>query len=534
MAPTCHPRSMCSTPIPTGYTCPCGTLQPCSDPTHFCPASALLPLRVARGYYAVASSSASGTAVYKAQAACPVGSFCVDGVQLPCRAGTYGVARLQAAASGCTACPLGSYSSNDGAVGPASCLLCPIGSFADASGSAFCTPCPAGTANAARGGTSAAACSRCPESLASLTGASTCADPRTASLVYTGPLATAINVVAFSPSGALSDDALTRMFVTVLLPFFIVGIAPSAYLLVLKLARVNPVVSRSRVVQAVRAFLHARDLFATSHDYDDGTHPLILQSSLGGAVSILAYGIIACIASALVLQYFYRNTIVTTSLLPADLQTLQGFAGTPVFAVDGSTRIGIAPVTASRGLELRVAAFGPSCAAPSLSAAHELLAGNFSGSISATDPESAAWLFTFACYDCALSLEASVVLAFPPVCQAFVVTATAIGASGSTSVASFTVTGPSPVAISGGALLESAAITLAPRLEVVEDLTTGVSSRGYTIDQPTVVLATATAPAAVTLTIQVSVSDVYALVEAVQVRRLDDGWGEEGSPRTSL
>ena len=409
---------------------------------------------------------------------------------------------------------------------PASCLFCPVGSYADASGSAFCTPCPAGTANAASGGASAAVCARCPEPLASLAGASACADPRAASVVYAGTVATAINVVDFSPPETLSDDALVRMFVAVMLPFFVVGIAPSIYLLVLKLARVNPVTSRNRFVRAVRGFLHARDLFSTAHDYDDGTHPLNLQSSLGGAMTILSYGVIAGIAAALVLQYYYLNTIVTTALLPADLQTLQGFAGTRAFAVDSSTRIGVAPSTASRGLELRVAASGPSCSTPSFVPAGALLAGNFSASLSAADPASAAWQFTFACYDCALSLEASVALSFPPACQAFVVTATAIGASGSTSVASFAITGPSPVAASGGKFLESADISLAPRLEVVQDLRSGASSRGYTIDQPDVVLATAAAPAAVTLAIRVSVSDVYALVEAVQVRFDDDGGGE--------
>ena len=143
-------------------------------------------------------------------------------------------------------------------------------------------------------------------------------------------------------------------------------------------------------------------------------------------------------------SYEYSNSLLTTSLLPAALPTLQQLATLP--AHDAVNALpAIAPASISRGFELRVTAFGPPCGAPSLDVA-SLLGGAFKPRVTSANSTSASFVHSFACPDCAFGPLSSVRVTFPPACQAFLITAVSVGATGSVSVASVVATNPSPVA----------------------------------------------------------------------------------------
>jgi hypothetical protein len=92
-------------PCPAGYTCkqasyfvpalghPAytrGALSPaaCQQSASFCPERSAEAVAVSRGYYTVLDTSFM---VYKEQRICPVGHFCLNGLQFACPAGTYGI-----------------------------------------------------------------------------------------------------------------------------------------------------------------------------------------------------------------------------------------------------------------------------------------------------------------------------------------------------------------------------------------------------------------------------------------------------------
>jgi hypothetical protein len=92
---------------PPGYACPCAGPIPCLSPASFCPGDLAAPFAVNQGYY----SLPEGSAVKTQQAPCPVGSYCTEGVRMPCPPGTVGLPGQdqQVAVSGCSKCAAGSY-----------------------------------------------------------------------------------------------------------------------------------------------------------------------------------------------------------------------------------------------------------------------------------------------------------------------------------------------------------------------------------------------------------------------------------------
>ena len=127
---------------PQNLTLPCGMTPP-----HYCPENHSHPLSTGLGYYAtgfVMQSSmtaltdfASGSVKvggFTSQTQCPRGSYCVDGVRLPCAAGRYGstVANTNSSCSGlCTEgyfCPEGSSSPKQFPCGTDATVFCPRGS----------------------------------------------------------------------------------------------------------------------------------------------------------------------------------------------------------------------------------------------------------------------------------------------------------------------------------------------------------------------------------------------------------------------
>ena len=221
--------------------------MPCNSPTAYCPAGGVSPVPVSRGCYALATEG-NGTfsgIYFAAQAPCPVGSFCIDGIRSLCLPGTYGVAPLQSGPAGCEACPSGTFTADAGSVGIGACLPCPKGSVAELPGSSFCVPCPALTSNALTGASSTNACVPCGDAAravnlstsvltgtpASFAGSTQCVALASATLVFADSFATANLVV--EPANSFYD---TRPYlVAVLLPIAFIGAFPMIYLMVYRL-----------------------------------------------------------------------------------------------------------------------------------------------------------------------------------------------------------------------------------------------------------------------------------------------------------
>lgn len=94
---------------------------------------------------------------------CPIGSFCVGGVQTPCAAGSYAA---EAGASACTPCGPGMFSATTGSVDAATCQPCPRSTFSQTNVSASCTICPRGFTTDVTGSNAAALCRAMPECIA--------------------------------------------------------------------------------------------------------------------------------------------------------------------------------------------------------------------------------------------------------------------------------------------------------------------------------------------------------------------------------
>ena len=89
---------------PAGYFCVAGASipNPCGADSVYCPAGSSVPTSVNVGYYSV------GTVGQRSdKQACPLGSFCLDGVAYPCSGGRY--ANATGLSSCITPCPSGFY-----------------------------------------------------------------------------------------------------------------------------------------------------------------------------------------------------------------------------------------------------------------------------------------------------------------------------------------------------------------------------------------------------------------------------------------
>jgi len=120
---------------------------------------------------------------------CPSGSFAT----LPgtssctlCLVGFYGTgAGKLDAASGCSACPPGTFGPSAGAGSIDGCQGCPVGTYS-LGGQSACTACPEGTFSPTLNATSLATCLTCPPNTYSLDGAGACTDCPVGEYSYEG------------------------------------------------------------------------------------------------------------------------------------------------------------------------------------------------------------------------------------------------------------------------------------------------------------------------------------------------------------
>ena len=159
---------------PVGYECPDGRPIPCSGLASYCPGNTRAPVTPAPRYAATAPvTTASGTVALTGQRLCPVGSFCVGGVEEACPPGTIGAYVGAHTASGCVKCGQGKYSPLPGRA--ANCLPCPFGAAlpAYATGANQCAWCPAVPAGGGSAG-GGSCVQTCPSGWYSLGGPTAC------------------------------------------------------------------------------------------------------------------------------------------------------------------------------------------------------------------------------------------------------------------------------------------------------------------------------------------------------------------------
>ncbi|POM58887.1 hypothetical protein PHPALM_36409 [Phytophthora palmivora] len=130
----------CTAPCPVGFYCPTGTadysLFPCMQRTSFCRLGSSIPIAVDAGYFTVATQAGLRTD----ETICPIGSYCIGGVQRLCPESTYGSTPglTSTTCSGkCQSgyvCPQGSTSARQSP--------CAAGSYSR--NGKFCSPCSPG------------------------------------------------------------------------------------------------------------------------------------------------------------------------------------------------------------------------------------------------------------------------------------------------------------------------------------------------------------------------------------------------------
>lgn len=237
------------------------------------------------------------------------------------------------------------------------------------------------------------------------------------------------------------------------------------------------------------------------------------NTSTGGALSVLALGTVVCFVILVILDYFYANTLVSSTLLPVDLRTLEHFARTDAAAVksSSSTISSIFPPIESV-LQIQLTTVqGPGCRSPTVMSSG-LLAGNISV-LSATQTR-----LTFTCFDCVLGPFSALTLAFPPTCQSFHVTAVCVGATRSIFLASLTVPSGTNARNSNVMVLSSASIAFRPHLEIFNDTTSGTVTHGYSFSEPSLSEELAVAPVSVKLVLDLSVDSTYSLTTRTNLR----------------
>ena len=450
------------------------------------------------------------------QKACRVGSFCSGGIEYECPAGTFGVDAMQINESDCVKCPVGTYNANSGSVGISACLLCPTGTYADDMGSDQCKMCPLSTFNSGVGGNSSAQCIRCTGATISLPGSSKCHALGSASFSSASRVAIIRNVIP--PELRASDPVKLAIYICT--PIATIFSLPSLILVVLAIRK--QCLKRGRGVhggpKTFQACLHGIDVYALAHDVDEGEHPIKQRTNLGGAFSLLATGAFICIAIYLGIDYYVDNALLTSSLLPAELPILLGYASVPAHRVESRSLPPFFDRGYARGLEIHVFTHGPKCGDPTLQVS-ALLSGNFSSSVDSMNATTASFEHSFVCLDCSFGPLSSASITYDSSCQAFHVIVALVGATGSESLASFRVADSSSVNV-----LSSVDIRVFPQLQLFNDTTARplVSKRGYIIGDASLSISTVhpsvSTQLATVLNLDLSVGNAYTLMTVLPIR----------------
>lgn len=467
----------------------------------FCPAGSYSPFP---GAVNVSSCSA-----------CPPGSYgLAEGASacVPCPAGSASAAVGATSAAVCARCPPTAYAPP----GSSACTPCPPSSFPDATQSSCLVgvvPCPATTTPLAAGSAtcvplvctppltmtpaSATACLGCPLGTSgsppnctacsggtaacpggtSLALASFAAGLTAAAAAACPPLAASVApaAVASPPPAAPLSSALTVLNFGITLAALLLAVVLALAARACAAARHAAAIDRA--VQAAKPYIRYVDAFSLLHPVKEGASPVLHSTALGGALTLLALGVLALLAAYLALDYVESNIAATTAINVLARGTWAAVRLWPwaAAAVSGGAR--------ASGVFLRVTASGEpgACAAPLAAPVGAGLAAGawaVSGGVPACGGATGVAQFTLACAACVFSPTSSLSFNLHYSCQALQIEAGAVDAMRTVELFSLP---PDLTAAPPGALLASVSWTLAPLLSLLNDTVGSSSALGYTL-----------------------------------------------------
>jgi DNA-binding beta-propeller fold protein YncE len=472
---------------PPGYVCSCGAPVPCNSPDEICLPNAVTITPPSDGYFSIPEVDG---AVRIAQQICPIGSYCQQGRRHPCPRGTTGRYEMQVDVSSCEPCRAGTYlalaaGQRASAAGTSACLPCPRGSYAAFTGMSFCRWCPANTHMRTPGG----ACEPCDANYYSLGGPTLCVPIQAGMNVLTWlsfahyTVATAKSNAGVGSSASTTDSTGA---VTIAVPLVIAGIS---VLLLLVVVLLRYTIRKSKAYALAKRMLRTVDMFGLQHTVPELASPVHRNTARGGAVSVLAFGTVLALASALTTQYVLNNAQAQQPLI-APVTDSYSLLQPRSVAIADDTVSGL-PGGAFSGVRVAVASMGPNCGVVAFNRTDngsQLLHGSFFYN-STYDPVTGLAQHVFACESCAFRTISTLDLVFDSSCQTFLMTAHAAGADGAVTSASY----KAEADCVGGfktpcAIQNAAAVSFVPTLQVLADATNDVSLRGFDISPASLLL----------------------------------------------
>jgi hypothetical protein len=465
----------------SGYFCNCGwNPVSCWNASIFCPVNTAVPYSTSRGYITPdVEGLEKGSIVHIRQILCPKGAYCNNGILTPCSAGTFGNSVGQYSVLSCIPCAPGTFISETGGSsewGTSACTPCPLGTTSNKSGRSFCNACPASTFVDSRGFT--ASCKPCLNGTYALPGSSEC---------FTLSLEDVSSIVGNThsfqrvlpvSSGNLPDRLATLMLYQVISPIMALSFVPLifAFILLVALPRgYAPCCSTfSRLTARYKEWLHSIDSFSML-DADPGKSPINEPSTSGGVVTIIAGSVTIALMLSTFISWITSNNLLSQSVNPLDLRALQSFSALPakVQSIEEAADLP-RPLNLTSGFSIEIATQGTKCSTLSNVGFSSEVAFGTGFVYLPPFQTNGTLVHTFSCLDCLPNAQSTLSVTFPPSCQFYLVTMTAIGAGGGISATTVTIENDqAPIS-----RLTSIGMKFPMNIEIIQDTVNGITEDG--------------------------------------------------------
>lgn len=475
-----------TTSCPPGYFCNCGwNPVACWNSSVFCPKDTSVPYVTADGFITPDTPGLeTGSVVHTSQSYCLKGAFCINGILTPCSAGTFGdsVGQYSPLLS-CKKCSPGTFISETGGSsnwGSSACSPCPLGTTANASGRSFCSACPASTIMTIKG-SSNKICIPCLNGTYALPGSSECfiSAPEDISSIV-GQTHSFQRVLPVS-SGNLPDRLATLMLYQVISPIAVLSSFPLLFAFILLIALPRGYFSccgcsavSNRLSQRYKEWLHSIDSFSML-DADPGKSPINEPSTSGGIVTIIAGTATIALMLSTFVSWITSNNLLSQSVNPLDMRALESFSVLPArMQMAGGSRLP-RPLNLISGFSIEIATQGALCS--KLESAGFSSEVAFGSGFQYTPPSpttNGTLIHTFSCPDCLPNAQSVLSISFPPSCQFYLVTMTAIGAGGGISATTVTIENErAPTE-----RLTTIGMNFPLNIEIIQDTVKGIADEG--------------------------------------------------------
>lgn len=244
------------------------------------------------------------------------------------------------------------------------------------------------------------------------------------------------------------------------------------------------------------------DIFGLNHDVPPGESPTMRKTTLGGGVTVLAFGTIAGVAASLIANYVLNNLKQQQPVhapVTNDYATLRS-SGVSAPHWSGTTS----------GVRLELHTMGPFC--HTVDATTSSLLGNASFSYSReTNATTAHSRHVFDCPTCAFTATSTLDVWLHSSCQTLLVHAFAVNTAGAVTAASFRAASACPSALDSCPRLSSAAVAFGLTLDVFDDGVNAQPRRGFAVAPTAALPPDNSDPAVVTLRVTFPLNPFYVV-----------------------